>query len=674
MKSIFFLLVSASSLVASLALHDAQSRVAKPVQTGSAASQTAINLTAFSLDGQPVNVPFAGAKATVIAFSSVTCPLCQKLEPTLAALEDAYSKRGVKFIFVNPASTESAGEMKQLVRRLQLDGPYIHDPKGLWTKALGAKSTTESFVLDNAGRLVYRGAIDDQYAIGAALPKPKNRYLADALDAILAGKPVKVTSTSAPGCVLNEPAEERVAAPTYHGKIQHIIQRSCMPCHRAGGVAPFTLDSYEAVKSRSKMLQFVVKEGIMPPWFAKQGGPWRNDMSLSDADKASLHAWVEAGMPKGESRESPTPLKYESGWTIGKPDAIFQLPEPVKIKPSGVMPYVSINVPTNFTEDKWVNRIEVMPGNRRAVHHVLVFVRSAERANQSRFQQITDSETLDELGGFFGIYVPGNSALNYPKGLAKRIPKGAVLRFQIHYTPYGQETTDQTKIGFVFANEPPTSEVHTASVVNLIFSIPPGADNHRVDAQLRVPTDVQLLSFLPHMHVRAKAAKYELETGGQTTTLLDVPSYDFNWQLNYALQQPKTVKAGDILKFTAWYDNSERNPANPDPNKTVRWGSQTFDEMHLGYIEYLVPGEKPGEGSGGIRRRVGSGAGVGGGVGGGVAGLVATFKRLDKDGDGLLTQSEAGIVWSRIKGGDEDGNGKLSLEEVKKFLGGGRGR
>lgn len=455
--------------------------------------------------------------------------------------------------------------------------------------------------------------------------------------------------------------------PTFHAKIQHIVQRSCMPCHRPGGVAPFSLDGYEAVKSRAKMLEFVVDEGIMPPWFATKGsGPWRSDMSLPDADKAALKAWIAGGTPKGDPKDAPAPTSYVSGWTIGKPDAIFQLPEPVKIKESGVMPYANINVPTNFTEDKWVDKIEVVPGDKRAVHHVLVFVRSSANASQGRLQRVADADARDELSGFFGIYVPGNSALSYPKGLAKRIPKGAILRFQIHYTPYGTATKDQTKIGFVFAKEPPKSEVHTASIANLRFAIPPGDPNYQVDAQIRVPTDVQVLSFLPHMHVRAKAAKYELSTGGKTTALLDIPRYDFNWQLNYVLQSPLSVKAGDTLKFTAWYDNSDKNPANPDPTKTVRWGSQTFDEMHLGYIEYIIPGEKPGEGGGGIRR----GPGVGGGRGAG-AQVEATFKRLDRNGDGLLTQEEAGVLWNRIQSADENGDGKLTLEEAKKAFGGG---
>lgn len=637
------------------------------VQTSSASSglgKTVSTMQGVDLAGNKVAVPWKGAKATVIALSSVTCPLCQKYGPTLAALEDSYIKRGVKFIYLNPTTSESAGEMNQLIKRLKLDGPYVHDPKGTWTQELGAKTTTETLVLDRNGKLVYRGAIDDQYAIGAALPKPKNRYLANALDAVLAGKAVKVSATLAPGCLLNgEKVARNDSVPSFHGKIQHIVQRSCMPCHRPGGVAPFSLDGYEAVKSRAKMLEFVVDEGIMPPWFAKQGGPWRNDMSLPDAEKAALKAWIAGGTPKGDPKDAPVPNSYVSGWTIGKPDATFQLPEPVTIKESGVMPYANINVPTNFTEDKWVDKIEVIPGDRRAVHHVLVFARSSANASQGRLQRVADADARNELSGFFGIYVPGNSALTYPTGLAKRIPKGAILRFQIHYTPYGTATKDQTKIGFVFAKGPPKSEVHTASIANLRFAIPPGDPNFQVDAQLRVPTDVQLLSFLPHMHVRARAARYELTTGGKTTKLLDVPRYDFNWQLNYVLQSPLAVKSGDTLKFSAWFDNSDKNPANPDPTKTVRWGAQTFNEMHLGYIEYIIPGEKPGEGGGGIRR----GPGVGGGGG---AQIEATFKRLDRNSDGFLTEDEAGVLWNRIRAGDADEDGKVSLDEVKRLFGG----
>jgi thiol-disulfide isomerase/thioredoxin len=658
-KGLLFIAGAVALLACGLAAARQQERMASPTAESGLVGQP-IHLPKLSdLNGEAVAAPVDGAPATVIALSSITCPLCQKYGPSLAAIEDDYQARGVRFIFLNPMTSESAGEMAQLVKTLGLDGAYVHDPRGVWTTALQAKTTTETFVLNAKGQLVYRGAIDDQYAIGAALPAPKNRWLADALDAALEGRLPKVASTSAPGCLLNGGAETGAnAVPTFHADIQPIIQKSCLPCHRSEGVAPFSLDGYEAVKSRAKMLDFVIEAGIMPPWFAEKGsGPWRNDMSLPEGDHEKLKAWIESGMPKGDPNRAPAPIKFESGWTIGRPDAVFSLPEPVKIEASGVMPYVNINVPTGFTEDKWVERIEVVPGDRRAVHHVLVFVRTPADA--------PDSEAGDlraELSGFFGVYVPGNSSLIYPDGLAKRIPKGAILRFQIHYTPYGQASQDQTKIGLVFAENPPRSEVQTASLANLFFSIPPGAQSHPVEAQIRVPRDVQILSFLPHMHVRGSAARYELQNPQGSQVLLNVPRYDFNWQLNYVLAKPLDVRAGETIKFTAWYDNSDQNPANPDPSKTVRWGPQTFNEMHLGYVEYIVPGLAPGERAEPLRPGIAAVRG---------AGILAAFRRLDRNGDGVVTQEEAGAFWKRIEAADGDRDGRLTLAEAQKHFGGG---
>jgi len=637
----------------------AQSRKAVPADPQQAGVGRQFGtLTGKDLNGKAFSVPVPGAKATVIALTSTTCPLCLKYGPTLANLEDQFAAKGVRFVFVNPSEIEPESDLHAQIGKLKLDGPYLHDIDHAWVRSLDAKTTTEVFVLDASGTLRYRGAADDQYSIGATLRAPRNRFLADALNAVLVGKAPKVTATEAPGCLLNDTLVQMEAAPTYHGRIEHLIQKSCLPCHREGGVAPFALDSYQAVKSRAKMLQYVVDEGIMPPWFAAKGsGPWRNDNSLSDADKQALAAWIEGGTPKGDPAEAPKPIKFESGWSIGKPDVTFKLPKPVEVQATGVMDYVNITVPTNFTEDKWVQKIEVLPGNRRAVHHVLVFATEQGQVRQRGFNRTT--EAIEELGGFFGAYVPGNSALNYPDGLAKRIPKGAVLRFQMHYTPFGEATEDLTKIGFVFAKQPVVNEVHTASLANLNFSIPPGAESHEVTARLRVPREVKVISFLPHMHVRGKAARYELTKGGETKPLLDVPRYDFNWQLNYIYQTPLTLDQGDILTYRAWYDNSDKNPANPDPSRRVGWGLQTYDDMHLGYVEYIVPGEKPGEGSSILRRR---GLNVGSNV-------EQIFARLDRDKDGFVTQREAAFLWENVKEADENGDGKLSLEEVRSFYG-----
>ncbi|VTT96356.1 thiol-disulfide oxidoreductase : Redoxin domain protein OS=Planctomyces brasiliensis (strain ATCC 49424 / DSM 5305 / JCM 21570 / NBRC 103401 / IFAM 1448) GN=Plabr_3782 PE=4 SV=1: Redoxin: Cu2_monoox_C [Gemmataceae bacterium] len=518
---------------------------------------------------------FKAAKLTVVAFTNTTCPLCKKYAPVLARTEKEYAAKGVAFLFVNPTATDKPDGSA-------FTGRYVHDTDGKLTAALGANSTTEVVVLDAARTVVYRGAIDDQYGLGYSLDAPRNKYLATALDEALAGKSPVVAGTTAPGCALDADAMKAPAvALTYHARIERIVQANCVECHRSGGVGPFSLDSYDDVVAHKGAIKKVVDNGTMPPWFAahaKAGhSPFANDRSLTDADKKDLLAFLGGDLKKGDPADAPLPRKYDSGWLIGKPDATFQLPKPVAVKAEGVMGYQHIKVETNFDEDRWVQAIEVQPTAREVTHHVLVFA----TARGARLGG-------GEAAGFFAVYVPGNNSLVYPDGYAKKLPKGATLHFQMHYTPNGKATTDQTKLGLIFAKHPPRHEVQVAGIVNTRFEIPPGEGNHRVDAKIPVPFDAKVLALFPHAHLRGKAAKYELNTpDGKTSTLLDVPHYDFNWQLQYRFADPVTAPRGSSLTYTAWYDNSDKNPANPDPKKTVRWGQQTYEEMHLGYIEFV---------------------------------------------------------------------------------------
>jgi hypothetical protein len=255
------------------------------------------------------------------------------------------------------------------------------------------------------------------------------------------------------------------------------------------------------------------------------------------------------------------------------------------------MPYQDVLIETNLTEDKWVQAIEVQPGDRRVVHHMLIYVQRPERRQDSKLNDL-----LDEVGGFWGVYVPGNTTLVYPPGFAKLLPKGCRLRCQVHYAPSGKATTDRSRIGVVYAKSPPRHEVHVVGVANLKLRIPPGARNHREEASLRMPCDIQVLSFLPHMHARATSCRYRVVgEDGKSRPLLDIPRYDFNWQLLYRYHEPQPVARGETIKFAVTFDNSAGNPANPDPAQTVSWGRQLSDEMQLGYVEYYIPGLKPGE-------------------------------------------------------------------------------
>jgi thiol-disulfide isomerase/thioredoxin len=581
------------------------------------------------LAGKPGKLSdFKASKLAVVAFTNTTCPLCKKYAPTLARIEKEYAARGVAFLFVNPTATDTPDASA-------FAGRYVHDADGKLTAALGATSTTEVIVLDAARTVQYRGAIDDQYGLGYALDAPRTRYLAPALDDLLAGKQPAVPATTAPGCALEPDAARAPAvALTYHARIERIVQANCVECHRAGGVAPFGLERYEDVVAHRAMIAKVVDDRTMPPWFAAapekgKHSPFANDRSLTDADKADLLAWLAGDRKKGDPADAPLPRSFESGWLIGKPDVVYELPRPIAVKAEGTMPYQNVRIETDFPEDRWVQALEVQPTAREVVHHVLVFaVPKGARLGPSEAQ------------GFFAAYVPGNNTLVYPDGYAKRLPKGTTLVFQIHYTPNGKATTDQTRLGLVFAKGPPRHEVHVAALANVAFAIPPGADNHRVvSLPLPVGEDARILALFPHAHLRGKAARYDLRVGGKSEQLLDVPHYDFNWQLQYRFAEPVVVPKGSTLTYTAWYDNSSKNPANPDPTKTVRWGQQTYDEMHLGYVEYVT--------------ETGRQLGVGGLLAGPPAGVKFpkdgidippqfqnVFQRFDTNNDGRLDEKE----------------------------------
>jgi peroxiredoxin len=530
---------------------------------------------------------FKSSKALVIAFTSTTCPIAKKYAHTLAALEKDFAKQGVKFLFVNPTASDTADSIKETLKDHSLTGRYVHDKSGQLTSALGAATTTEVFVLDAARTLVYRGAVDDQYGLGYAHDAARQNFLKDALVATLAGKEPLIAATDAPGCALEQKATSLTTKVTYHNQVSRIVQNNCLECHRTGGVAPFSLATYEDVKSHAGMIRKQVERGVMPPWFAapekdSAHSIWNNDRSLVPQDKADLLAWLASDKPAGNAADAPVARVFPTGWEIGTPDLIVQLPQAIAVKATGTMPYQNVRVETTLTEDKWVKAYEIIPTAREVVHHVIV--RVSEKGAKKK--------DGDEREGFFAAYVPGNSTAVFPDGFAKKLPAGSTISFQIHYTPSGKATTDQLKLGFVFAQEPPRHIIRVAGLMNPLINIPPGAGNHLETTHLTLPYDTTITTLLPHFHVRGKAARYEAKLpDGTEKILLDVPRYDFNWQLRYQFAAPVTLPRGTVLTFSAWYDNSAANPANPDPSKTVRWGQQTFDEMMLGYVEYYFPGQ-----------------------------------------------------------------------------------
>ena len=341
--------------------------------------------------------------------------------------------------------------------------------------------------------------------------------------------------------------------------------------------------TYDDVSSWAQMIQEVVADNRMPPWHADpKHGKFKNDRRLPDDDRTKLLAWIDAGCPKGDDKELPTAKKFVEGWSIGQPDAVFTMAKPFTVPakaPKAGVRYQHFFVPTNFTEDKWVQAVEAKPGNHAVVHHIIVYV----AVNGKLVKDPGDGVG----GGMLVPYAPGDLGAVFPLGTAKKIPKGAILVFQMHYTPNGTEQTDQSCVGMIFAKEPPKAESRTRGIAQQAFLIPAKADNHKVTSQTEFKKDAVLYSLFPHMHLRGKSFEFEVVyPDGKRNVLLNVPRYDFGWQSNYILEKPLNLPAGTKIECTAHFDNSAKNPNNPDPSRIVFWGEQTWQEMMIGFVEY----------------------------------------------------------------------------------------
>jgi hypothetical protein len=350
----------------------------------------------------------------------------------------------------------------------------------------------------------------------------------------------------------------------------------------------------------------VVQQKIMPPWFADPSfGHFSNDRSLTEKEISTIVAWVNAGAPKGDPKDMPAQPNFVEGWGIPKPDVIFELPHAFPVPESGMVEYQYVILPTGFTEDKWIQAVEVRPTDRSVVHHIIAFVREPGsyyfkdqkpgvffEAPPPKQDEKTDTSALPS--DFLVGYAPGQPGEVLRPGQAKLIKAGSDIVFEVHYTPNGKATSDRTRLGLVFAKETPKERVLTLSAVNGTFKIPPGDPNYRVDATFEVPREVKLVGLHPHMHTRGKDFEYRLVfPNGETQTILKVPAYNWHWQLWYNLAEPIILPKGTKIECTAHFDNSPNNPENPDPTKTVIWGQQNWDEMMVGFFNLVFDAKLP---------------------------------------------------------------------------------
>jgi peroxiredoxin len=542
-----------------------------------------------------------GRRAVVVAFLGTECPLANLYLPRLVELERSYRDRGVAFVAINANANEPAAEVAAHAREHGLTFPVLKDERSVVADRLGVERTCEALVLDAAGVLRYRGAIDDQFERGTRRPEPTRRHLVEAIEAVLGGRRVVVATTEVIGCPIGraepspssrprlrpaspeliaayrgaEPAAE-VGPVTFARDVAPILAARCRGCHAPGRVAPFSLTTYAQALKWSSAIREVVEERRMPPWHADpRFGHFANDRSLSAREYATLLAWVDQGSPPGALPNEPNfaePPDLDA-WSIGRPDLIIPMPETFEVPAQGVVSYQRFVVPLGLSEDRWVRAAEAKPGERSVVHHIAVYV----------FDRAASPPIRDVLA----IYAPGEPASAYPEGVARLIPAGSDLLFEVHYTPTGTARSDRSRLGLAFRDGPPRRRVRTKSVCNQALYIPPGEPDFRHEATYTFPTDARLVSVMPHMHMRGKDFRCTLTyPDGRSEVVLSVPAFDFGWQEAYRLAEPLPLPRGTRMECVAHFDNSAANPANPDPTKAVGWGEQSWDEVMVAYTDY----------------------------------------------------------------------------------------
>ena len=519
----------------------------------------------------------------VMLLVGTECPLSRLYAEHLNRIAAEFPETSVDWTIVVSTSQDGPSDLQRFREELSLSIPLIRDGRQQLADSLRIERVPTAAILDHSGKVHYLGRVDDRFGIGIRRKTATREDMIEALRECLAGQPVSIPKTETVGCLISRPREP-ASSPTitFHQHIAGILDRRCVRCHRSGDIGPMSLSEYDEVIGWADMLVEVVQEGRMPPWHATDSpGHFINEAGMTDEEKQQLYDWVEQGLPEGDASLRPTPPQFADAWRLETPpDAIISLPaDGFEIPATGTVDYRYAVVDPGWTEDRWIQAAQVLPGEPSVVHHAIVFTRSPET---TRFDGL----------GWLAAFVPGQEPAVLPPGTARRIPAGSKLVFQMHYTPDGRPRRDVTRLGVWFADEKTVErEALTAMLVDTSFEIPPQTSHHEIEVQMSGwPDGSQLLALAPHMHYRGKSCFVDWVSASQTTQrLLTVPRYDFGWQHTYLLANPILLGSQDQLRFQAVFDNSANNPHNPDPNIHVRWGEQTWEEMAVAFVDLSLP-------------------------------------------------------------------------------------
>lgn len=555
------------------------------------------NFVLLDQRGQAFELRRSDARAVVLFFTANGCPVARQYAAKLKVLRDDYAARGVDIMMVNSSSGDDRASILKEMRELRAAFlPVLKDDTQGLARHLGVSRTGEAIAINTKDWTVfYRGAVDDQVVEGAQKPEPTARYLETALHEFLAGRPITTAKSVARGCAISFDGGEGPdsAAVSYAAHVAPILQKNCVSCHSPGNIGSWSMSGHRKIKSMAAMIEEVVLTRRMPPWDADPAiGKFANHTALPLADAQTLLRWVHQGAPRGDGDDplASLPAAPAPSWPLGQPDIVLRLPKPEEIPATGVLKYRHVKVSAGNREAGWVGGYWVRPGNNKVLHHVIARVIGGDNRGERAPSGIVE---------MFVAWAPGATQGAFPANSGKPIPANAVFDLELHYTTNGTPQTDQTEIGLYLLKEKPALRYESIPIANDTFEIRPGDASAPVQATFAFRRGATLHSVTPHMHLRGRSMKFELlGTDGRRETIASVPRYDFNWQLTYQLATPRRIPAGSWALLSGTFDNSKRNPANPDPNRTIRWGEQTFDEMFLGFYSVTwdpdsAPAPKP---------------------------------------------------------------------------------
>jgi hypothetical protein len=552
---------------------------------------------AQSLDGTPYTLSDNDKRISrVFVFLSTTCPISNSYITELNRLQQSLPP-GVELYGVLSEPSATRRKASKHFTEFKAAFPVLFDASQLMSSLLGPTHVPEAFVLSSGGEIVYRGAIDNAYeSIGRRRVNVEKHYLADALSAVAVNRRPVISHTKPIGCALpGERKSPTISQVTYARDVAPILRQRCETCHRSGQVAPFSLATYDEALANADMIVEVTKRRIMPPWIPGPGTVHQfvGQRWLSDRELKLLAEWVDEGCALGDEADLPPAATFAEGWQLGVPDLVVKMQEPFTVPADGPDVLQNFVMPITVPEDKLVAAVEFHPGNNRVVHHAVLFLDDQRHART--LDAATPEPGYSNFGGpgflpsgALGGWSVGNTARRLPNDMGRYLKKGSDLVAQVHYHPTGKIEVDQSEIGLYFVDKPvadslkePAKLVGSIWMANYEMDIPAGEANYQRSSSYTLPKDVIMVGIVPHMHLLGKSMRVTAtEALQQPQVLIDIPTWNYNWQDEYYFERPIRLKAGTELVMEAVFDNSADNPSNPSsPPQRVTWGEETTDEM-----------------------------------------------------------------------------------------------